>query len=298
MMWGALLAFAQVQAQQDPLYTQYMYNTTAINPAYAGSRGTLSAFGQYRAQWVNLDGAPKTANFSIHSPIGDSPVGLGVNFTNDKIGAMSENNISIDFSYTIDLSMQYKLAFGLKGTGNLLSVDYTKLNIYENDPVFQTNLKNEFNPNFGVGAYLYSDKSYVGISIPSMLNSTRYKDNDLGIMREKMHFYVMGGYVFDLGYNLDFKPAFLVKAVSGAPVQVDLSANFLMYEKVTAGIAYRWDASVSALVGFQINQGLFIGYSYDADTSNLRRYNSGSHEILMRFELKNMFKRVSSPRFF
>lgn len=294
----ALFAFEQVQAQQDPLYTQYMYNTTLINPAYAGSRGTLSIFGQYRTQWVGLEGAPKTANFSVHSPIGDSPVGLGINFTNDKIGAMDENTISIDFSYTIDVSWQYKLAFGLKGIGNILSVDYTKLNIYQPEPVFDKNISNKFNPNFGVGAYLYSEKSYLGLSIPTILTRTRYKDNEMEMMREKMHFYLMGGYVFDLDPNFKLKPAFLLGAVSGAPMQVDVSANLLMYDKFTAGVSYRWDAAVSGLVGFQVNEGLFIGYSYDTDTSNLRRYNSGSHEILLRFELKNTFKKVNSPRFF
>ncbi|MEK6495299.1 type IX secretion system membrane protein PorP/SprF [Myroides odoratimimus] len=286
-------------AQQDPQYTQYMYNTNMINPAYAGSRGTLNVFGMYRTQWVGLDGAPKTANVSVSTPLGESGLGLGVNFTNDRIGAMDENNISIDLAYAIDLNENYKLAFGLKGTANLLSVDYTKLNIHNpTDPVSQENIKNKFNPNIGAGLYMYSDKAYVGLSVPNFLTTDRYDDNDITTMRQKMHFYLMGGYVFDLSQDILFKPAALVKAVSGAPLQVDVTANFLFYDKFTLGGAYRWDASVSALAGFQVNENLFVGYSYDFDTTTLRHYNSGSHEIFLRFELFSRRSTINAPRFF
>lgn len=291
--------FQTMQAQQDPQYTQYMYNTNMINPAYAGSRGTLNVFGMYRTQWVGLDGAPKTANVSVSTPLGESGLGLGVNFTNDRIGAMDENNISVDLAYAIDLNADYKLAFGLKGTANLLSVDYTKLNIHNpTDPVSQENLNNKFNPNIGAGVYLYSDKAYVGLSVPNFLTTDRYDDNDITTMRQKMHFYLMGGYVFDVSENLLIKPAALVKAVSGAPLQVDLTANFLFYDKFTLGGAYRWDASVSALAGFQVNENLFVGYSYDFETTALQRYNSGSHEIFLRFELFNRRSTINAPRFF
>ncbi|AJA67461.1 hypothetical protein MODO_3766 [Myroides odoratimimus] len=295
----ALGCFSQMQAQQDPQYTQYMYNANMINPAYAGSRGTLNVFGMYRTQWVGLDGAPKTANVSVSTPLGESGLGLGVNFTNDRLGAMDENNISVDLAYAIDLNADYKLAFGLKATANLLSVDYTKLNIHNpTDPVSQENLNNKFNPNIGAGVYLYSDKAYVGLSVPNFLTTDRYDDNDITTMRQKMHFYLMGGYVFDVSENLLFKPAALVKAVSGAPLQVDLTANFLMYDKFTLGAAYRWDASVSALAGFQVNDNLFVGYSYDFETTALQRYNSGSHEIFLRFELFNRRSTINAPRFF
>lgn len=286
-------------AQQDPQYTQYMYSTNMINPAYAGSRGTLNVFGLYRTQWVGLEGAPKTANVSLSTPLGESGLGLGVNFMNDRIGAMDENNISVDLAYAIDLNENYKLAFGLKGTANLLNVDYTKLNIHNpTDPISQKNINNKFNPNIGAGLYMYSDKAYIGLSVPNFLTTDRYDDNDITTMRQKMHFYLMGGYVFDLSENLLFKPAALVKTVSGAPLQVDLTANFLFYDKITLGGAYRWDASVSALAGFQVNENLFVGYSYDFDTTALRHYNSGSHEIFLRFELFNRRSTINAPRFF
>ncbi len=286
-------------AQQDPQFTQYMYNTTQINPAYAGSRGVMSIFGLYRTQWVGLDGAPKTANLSVNTPLGNSRMGLGVSFTNDVIGVMDENNLSIDLSYTVDLSERFKLSFGMKGTANLLNVDYTKLNIYNpGDVAFQENIENQFSPNIGAGLYVHSDKTYFGLSVPNFLSTDRYEDNAVSTMKQKMNFYLIGGHVFDLSSSLKFKPAFLAKAVEGAPIQLDLTANFLINEKFTVGAAYRWDASVSGLVGFQVSDGLFIGYTYDTDTTKLARYNSGSHEIFLRFELFNRFNRITTPRFF
>lgn len=286
-------------AQQDSQYTQYMYNTNVVNPAYAGSRGVLSVFGMYRTQWVGLEGAPKTANVSVSTALGESGLGLGVNFTNDRIGAMDENNISVDLSYAIDLNENYKLAFGLKGTANLLNVDYTKLTIHNpTDPSSQENIKNKFNPNIGAGLYLYSDRGYLGLSVPTFLTTDRYDDNDITTMRQKAHFYLMGGYVFELSESVKFKPATLVKAVNGAPLQVDLTANVLLYDKITLGASYRWDAAVSALAGFQLNDNLFVGYAYDFDTTKLHNYNSGSHEIFLRFDLFNRRSKINAPRFF
>lgn len=292
-------SISQMYGQQDPQYTQYMYNTININPAYAGSRGVMSIFGLYRTQWVGLDGAPKTAAFSINTPINNSKLGLGLSFVNEAIGAMDENAISADLSYTIDLGERYKLAFGIKGTANLLNVDYTKLNQYNpNDPMLANNIENEFTPNIGAGVYLHSEKTYIGLSVPNFLETERYDDNIVSTAKQKMHFYLMGGHVFDLSPSLKFKPAFLVKAVSGAPLQADITANFMFVDKFVIGGAYRWDAAFSGLVGFQVTDGLFVGYSYDAETTKLAHYNSGSHEIFLRFELFNRFNRITTPRFF
>ncbi|MDM1408420.1 type IX secretion system membrane protein PorP/SprF [Myroides sp. DF42-4-2] len=286
-------------AQQDPQYTHYMYNHTRINPAYAGSSEGLNLFGLYRTQWVGLDGAPKTATLAADTPLGRSGLGLGVNFINDRLGAMDENTLSVDLSYGIDLNSEYKLAFGLKGSGNLLNVDYSKLSIYEqSDPVVANNVENAFSGNLGVGMFLYSEKAYVGVSAPNLFTQTRYDDNAVNTLAQRMHLYVTGGYVFDLSYNLKLKPAAMVKMVEGSPLQVDLSANVMFREKFTFGAAYRWDAAVSGLVGFQVTDNMMIGYSYDAETSKLSRYNSGSHEIFLRFNLLNSFKRVTAPRFF
>jgi len=294
-----LLGIAQSYGQQDPQYTQYMYNHSNINPAYAGSRDGLNIFGLYRTQWVGLEGAPKTATIAVNTPLGESGLGLGVSFVNDHLGVMDDNTLAIDLSYAIDLNYTYKLAFGLKGSANLLDVNYSKLTIYNpTDPVAEEDIKNEFTPNVGAGLFLYSDKAYVGLSAPNLLKRTRYDDNEVKTMRQKMHLYLTGGYVFELNPNLKFKPAAMVKMEQGSPLQVDVSANFMFIDKFTLGAAYRWDASVSGLVGFQVSENIFVGYSYDAETSKLARYNSGSHEIFMRFSLFNGFKRVAAPRFF
>ena len=289
----------QAHAQQDPQYTHYMYNHSNINPAYAGSTEGLQLFGLYRTQWVGLDGAPKTATLSATTPLGTSGLGLGVNFTNDRIGVMNENTLSIDLSYAISLNYNYKLAFGLKGSGSLLDVTYSDLNIYDGtDPVTGTDITNSFTPNLGAGLFLYSDKSYVGVSAPNLFTQSRYDDNQLNTLKQKLHLYVTGGHVFDLNANLQFKPAAMIKMEEGSPLQVDVSANFMFMEKFTVGAAYRWDASVSGLVGFQVTKNLMLGYSYDADTTRLAHYNSGSHEVFLRFNLFNNHKRIAAPRFF
>jgi len=298
----ALLALVSLKAtaQQDPQYTNYMYNTVNINPAYAGSRGALSIFGLHRTQWVGVDGAPRTNSFSVNTPLGESKVGLGVSFVNDALGVMDENTVSIDFSYTIDLNNRgSKLSFGLKGSGNFLNVAYSDLNKYNpNDPQIMNDISGEFTPNIGAGIYWHNEKSYLGASVPHFLETTRYNDNIQSTMRQSNHFYFMGGHVFEINPMLKFKPAFLVKAVKGAPLQADITGNFLIHDKFTIGGAYRWDAAWSALVGFQVTDGLFMGYSYDAETTKLANYNSGSHELFVRFELFNKYRRVNSPRFF
>lgn len=293
-----LLAGFTGYAQQDAQYTQYMYNTINVNPAYAGSRGVMSVFGLHRTQWVGLDGAPMTNAVSINTPINNTNLGIGLSFVNDRIGPTDENAISADISYTVQTSETFKLSFGVKATANLFSLDVNKLQIYNpNDPYLQS-IDNELSPNIGAGVYFHSDQSYVGLSVPHFLETNRYDDNSIQVTKEKMHFYLIGGHVFDLSQSLKFKPAFMMKAVEGAPLQLDLSGNFLINEKLTLGVAWRWSAAVSAMAGFQITDGLFIGYGYDMETTKLENYNSGSHEIFLRFELFNKFDRITSPRFF
>lgn len=284
-------------SQQDSQYTQYMYNTVNVNPAYAGSRETLSIFLLHRNQWVGLDGAPVTNNVSLNTPLGDSNFGLGFSITNDKIGPTTENQISADLAYFIQISGNYKLSLGMKGTANFFNLDVNKLNIYDqNDPQFQ-NLDSEFTPNVGAGIYLFSDNTYFGVSVPNLFETKHFDDNSVAITREKMHYYVIGGHVFDISPSLKFKPAFLTKIVEGAPLQADITANFLIHDKLTLGAAYRWSAAVSGLIGFQISESWFVGYGYDMETTKLSNYNSGSHEIFLRYELFNN-NRISSPRFF
>ena len=298
------LVAAASYGQQDSQFTNYMYNTVNINPAYAGSRGALSIFGLHRNQWVGLDGAPVTNTFSINTPINNSNFGLGISIVNDRIGPSDENSISADVSYTIAVSENYKLSFGVKGTANLLNVDFTKLNIYNpGDVLVQYNVANKFSPNVGAGIYFHSDKTYFGLSVPNFLETKHFDKDQLGfsansVASERMHYYFIAGHVFDLSGSVKLKPALLTKVVQGAPLQIDLSANFLFNDRFTLGAAYRWDAAASLLAGFQVSDSWFIGYGYDLEVTKLANYNSGSHEFFLRYELFKNYNRVVSPRFF
>ncbi len=284
-------------AQQDAQFTQYMYNTITINPAYAGSRGALSIFALHRTQWVGLDGAPVTNTFSMNTPLNESNLGLGISIVNDKIGPTQENTISADVSYSIHTSETFILSFGMKATANLFSLDVNKLNPVDNDPSLH-DFNNKFTPNIGAGIYLHSDKAYVGFSVPNFIETNRYNDNEVAIFKEKINYYLMGGYVFTISDDIQFKPAGLLKITEGAPLQADISGNFMFMEKLTIGIAYRWSAAMNGMVGFQISEGLYIGYGYDLETTHLDKYNSGSHEVFLRYELFKNNTRMTTPRFF
>lgn len=297
---GLVLNGFVVNAQQDAQYTQYMYNTANINPAYAGSRGCLSALIMHRTQWVGLDGAPVTNTAAIHTPLSASKkLGLGVSFVNDRLGPSDNNIISLDLSYYIPTSESFKLAFGVKGTADMFNVDFNKVKLFNpNDNLNRKDIDNRFSGNIGAGIFLYSDKTYVGVSVPYFLENNYY-DNDIQyVASERMHYYVMAGHVFDLGGDTKFKPSILSKVVKGAPLQVDFSANFLFFDKLTLGAAYRWSAAVSGMAGFQISNSLLIGYAYDKETTRLGNFNSGSHEVFLRYELFKKYDKVVSPRFF
>ena len=304
---GVFLVSSMVRAQQDPQFTHYMYNMSVINPAYAtDNAGVINLGGLYRSQWVGAVGAPKTATLFAHTPIAKR-VEVGISFVNDAIGdVVKENNIYADVAYVVPVSEKNKLSFGVKGGVTLFDANFSGFQYtdQQSDPAFANNINKTF-PNIGAGTYFFSDKYYLGFSIPNFL-TTKHIERQDGIQTtgvEAIHYFFTGGYVFDLNPNLKFKPAFMAKGVSGAPLSFDLTANFLMNNLVEAGVGYRIDDSVSALVGFYITPKLRIGYSYDYTLTNLGKYNSGSHEIFLLFDLgqssntsKNGYDK--SPRFF
>lgn len=286
-------------AQQNPEYTQYMYNTITVNPGYTGSVGTLEANLLLRKQWVNIDGAPQTGTVGIHSPIGNKKIGLGLNIISDELGPSSEQTVTGNMSYAIDLGVNTKLAFGLKAGARMLNIDWSKGRFYNaNDVLLNNNINNKLMPTIGSGAYMYSNKWYVGLSVPSFLRYDFYDDVQESVVSDKLHYYFIGGYVFDLSDAVKFKPSVLVKAVSGSPLATDFSANFLLQEKVTLGASYRMDDSVSALVGLQFAKDFFIGYSFDYTVTELNKYNDGTHEVILRYQMPQKSTTIKSPRFF
>jgi len=289
----ALLSTTLVVSQQDTQYTQYMYNMNVLNPAYAGSKGITSLGLLGRTQWVGVEGAPQSLTLSLHSPIGNQ-VGLGFSVIHDEIGPVKEDNVYVDFSYTINTSDEGRLAFGLKGgvtfldVRELITVDEDPLNV----PIHQTS------PNFGAGVYYYTNKLYLGISIPNFLE-TRHLEKDRGqssSATEKMHYFITSGYVFDINDDIKLKPSTMIKATSGAPLSVDLSLNLLVEDRFEFGLSHRFDDSISGLVGFHVNEDFRIGYAYDHTLSSYGQFNSGSHEVMLLFDFNR--RNIKSPRFF
>lgn len=295
-----LFAGAPLFGQQDAQYTQYMYNTVSVNPGYAGSRGHMSIAALHRSQWLGLDGAPTTQTLNLHTPIGFRGVGLGFSIVNDKIGPTAETNFDIDFSYTIYTSNEGRLSFGLKGSGHLLDIRFSELNQFAPDITLENNIDNRFSPNFGAGVYYHNEHFYAGLSVPRFLQTSHFDESSLSTAQERMNFYFITGYVWDVNPFLKFKPTLLTKIVQGAPLQVDVSANFMLNEKFIIGAGYRWDAAVSAMIGFNITEGFLIGMAYDRETTELgsAAFNDGSFEVILRYDFIKTKGSMKSPRFF
>lgn len=299
----ALVVFSitmDLQAQQDPHYTQYMYNMNVINPAYAGSKENLSIGMLYRKQWVEIEDAPTTATFSGHAPVGKN-VGLGLSVISDKIGPVEENNIYGDFSYTLQLGGEHKLAFGLKAGLTLHQVDlFSDINHTlpdQNDPAFAENTSNSYF-NLGSGLFYYTNKYYLALSVPNMMKSKHLDYNGRKFGSEVSHYFLTGGYVFDVSENIKFKPFFMMKSAFNAPTSLDLSTNFLFNQKFEAGITYRLEDSFGAMINYAITPNVKLGYAYDHIVSDLNVTTPSSHEIVLLFDLNFPRKVSSSPRFF
>ena len=297
LLIGVLFSFDSY-GQQDPMYTQYMYNTLSVNPGYAGSRGALSLTGLVRTQWVGIKGAPDTQTLTVHSPIYNDNMGLGLSVVNDNVGPIHQTMLFADYSYSIQTTANAKLAFGLKAGVNVFQADLASLHPNQGGDPGIYNISNRLLPNVGVGLYYYSDKGYVGLSAPKLLEHN-LKTGEISESKERRHYFIIGGYVFDLSENLKFKPSFLVKAVQGAPMSFDITANFLIKDKLGIGLAHRLDDSFSGLLQYYFTPQFRIGYAYDFTTTELRHYNSGTHEVMLGYDLFYRDNtRIRSPRFF
>lgn len=296
-----ILAFENSNAQQLPQFTQYMYNTIAINPAYAGSRDVLSIVGLNRNQWAGFDGGPETQTLSIHSPLRNEKVGLGLSLINDKTGFENFTYAYVDFSYTIKANEKVEISFGLKGgmTYYKLAEELYNSTEVNQDPYFDERL-NRWNSNFGAGILIHSNKWYLGLSVPKVINHDLNNETDYAAL-EAVHYYTIGGYVFDLNKNLKLKPSFMVKYTKGAALSTDVSASLLFDEKFWLGGSYRMNgeqAALGALVDFQVSEQFRVGYTYEIPTGEIRPFTSGSHEILLMYEFRFTKDKMKSPRYF
>jgi type IX secretion system PorP/SprF family membrane protein len=300
LLIGLVTAFCGIgisHAQQDPQYTQYMYNQNIINPAYAGTNDLLTVTSLYRQQWSGVNGAPETFTLSGSSPIGNN-VGVGLSFISDQIGPVKEQNIYGDFSYRLKVGKTTTLALGIKAGVTFHDVSLNSVvTIDPTDPLF-TNALNENYLNLGAGAFFYSDNYYVGLSVPNMLNSTHLDESGVVFGSEVQHYFLTGGYVFDLSDSVLFKPHFLVKGAFEAPMSFDINTNFLINKRVELGVSYRYEDSFSGLIGFYLTESIRMGYAYDRVVSDISISSNSSHEVFLSFDLAFPRKVMQSPRFF
>jgi type IX secretion system PorP/SprF family membrane protein len=290
----------RIIAQQAPMYTHYMYNTLSVNPAYAGSRDALTLTALHRSQWIGFKGAPVTQTFTMHTPLRNEHVGIGLTVLNDKIGPTNNTSVFVDYAYRIKLSEKSKLAFGLSAGINIYNANLNSLQLdQQTDPSFQNNVNNHVTPNFGFGAYYSRERFYAGISAPNLLQNSYVANSNSLTGKEQRHYFLIAGTMLKIAENLDFKPTTLIKITRGAPVQADLTASFIILKRLLVGVMYRTGDSFGGLVGFDITEQLHLGYSYDW-SYGLRTgtYNHGSHELILRYDILFNKKQIHSPRNF
>jgi type IX secretion system PorP/SprF family membrane protein len=299
-----MLASANLSAQQDPMYSQYHFNGLVINPAYAGTHDVLSATLLYRNQWVGLPGAPKTFTFSADAPFRKNKVGLGLSVISDKIGVSSKTGIFGVYAYKIPLARN-TLSLGLQFGFNFFSSNYAGVEFTnqsnKTDNAFSANFSDGY-PNFGLGAYYYNEKFYVGASLPQFVNQTFLNKffNKPEVYRydQANHFFVTSGYVFRLSNDLSINPSVLMKYVNGAPIEMDLNATTWFYELLGVGMSYRSLDAINVFSEVKVTPQLFLGYAFEYSLTGIRSYNSGTHEIMLRYDFDFASPRVITPRYF
>ncbi|WP_244828258.1 PorP/SprF family type IX secretion system membrane protein [Carboxylicivirga sediminis] len=296
-----LLCSGKVSAQQEPLYTQYMFNTVSVNPAYAGTRNAMNLLLLSRMQWTGMAGAPRTYDFTMHTPLNNYKMGLGLSVVSDSHGPVNNYYVNVNYAYRVSLSESLTLSMGIKGGIYNYYVNLSDINVGDSDVAFMDNVEQRFQPNAGLGLYMYSDKFYVGASVPKLIQTELSGDqSSYGSTSDlKQHFFLMGGYVFDLNKDLKFKPSLITKVVNGAPPSTDLTGQFLIKDTYWLGATYRIGDAVAFIGNIRLNKQLMVGYSYDFTVSALNNYNNGSHEIIVSYDFDGFLKnKVKSPRYF
>lgn len=295
---------AELSAQQDAMYTHYMFNTLSVNPGYAGSRDALTITGLHRSQWVGFDGAPTTQTLTMHSPIHNEFMGVGLSIVNDKIGPVNMTSFYGDYAYKIKVNEVGKLAFGLKAGVNIRRAELTSIQLNDmNDQSFMNNEESQLLPNFGFGMYYSTDRYYVGLSVPKLLQND-FATNEISggtdFASEKRHYFIIGGGVFDINDEFKIKPTTFIKVTNGAPIEIDLTGTILYKDKLWGGMMFRSGDAVGLLLGMHIDNQLAVGYSYDWSYGNRTfKYNGGSHEVMLVYDLIFTDKaKIRSPRHF
>lgn len=295
----SLLFFCSLYAQQQAQSSLYYFNPLSFNPAYAGSRDALTLNAIHRIQWTGIDGAPQTTFLSVHSPIKNSQLSVGGDLTYDQIGISKATSAYLDVSYYVQLNDKgHRLSFGLKGGINIFDAPLSELTAVDPGDPLQYDIDNKLRGNFGAGIYYYGTNHYVGLSSLTLLEASVLDNDDINALEQVRHYYLMGGYIFDVNSSLKLKPSGLVKAVKGAPLEFDVELAGLLYDKLWIGVGYRHDESVRGYLAANITPQLRIGYNYDYIFNDLTKYTGGTHEFMIGYDFNFDKSRFKSPRYF
>jgi type IX secretion system PorP/SprF family membrane protein len=288
-----------IKAQQEPMFTHYMFNTMSMNPAYAGTQNALSVTGISRYQWVGIEGAPHSYNLAIHAPVSSKNIGIGFTLITDEIGPLRNTYFTLNYAYRLMINEAWTLSMGLKAGFNNFYLGLSDVTVNEvSDPNFYNDTRKMFAPNAGAGAYLYNKDFYFGVAAPKLFE-TKIESGTKDENNLKRHYFIVSGYEFYLNPELKLKPSTAVKIVEGAPISVDLTSLFVFRDRFIVGPSYRFGDALGIIFDVQLSRQLTLGYSFDYSVNSLRSYNKGSHEILISCNMDGfMNKKVKSPRYF
>ena len=296
-----VLSIGAIYAQQDAMFTHYAFNTMSVNPAYAGSREALTITGLHRDQWVGFEGAPVAQTLTVHTPVFNDKLGLGLSILNDKIGPTNTLSFDFDLSYILSLEDHAKLAFGLKSGVNIMEMNLGGVSTSDIDPVFASDVPTQVLPSFGLGVYYHTPEWYVGASTPNVVeNKLSHSNSSSEESKESIHLFLIGGFVFELSQGLKFKPTSHLKVTKGVPIELDVTGMLIVKEKVEVGAMYRTGDALGVLLGYNINNNFRVGYSFDWSFKNTTfKYNAGSHGLMVRHDfIYHSNKKINSPRYF